>query len=186
MLAWGIVRDYKGVDVLLQAAATVPDVEVTVAGELWGEAGERVRAAAADPRLAGRVELREGFVPGEQLPALLADADVLALTYRHATASQNVTLAHVHGLPVLATRVGTFADQVRDGVDGLLVAPDDVAAVAGALRRLAEPGVLEGLRAGVPEVDLEGPWHAYLQTLTALADPAALAGPAAQGGAGRG
>jgi glycosyltransferase involved in cell wall biosynthesis len=170
LLAWGIVRDYKGVDLLLQAAAFVPEVQVTVAGELWGEAGERVRAAAADARLAGRVRLREGFVPGDELPDLLAQADVLTLTYRHATASQNVTLAHAHGLPVLATRVGTFGEQVRDGVDGLLVPPDDVAAVVAALRRLAEPGTLDRLRAGVPEVDLDGPWAAYLQTLTARAD----------------
>jgi glycosyltransferase involved in cell wall biosynthesis len=170
VLALGMVRDYKGVDLLLRAAATVPEVEVTVAGEQWGSAGERVRELARDPRLAGRVRLSAGYVPGVQIPALLAGHDVLALPYRHATASQNVMLGHAHGLPVLASTVGTFPAQVRDGVDGLLVPPDDVEALAGALRAVGDPDRLARLRSGVPVVDLDGPWRDYVATL--VHDPA--------------
>jgi glycosyltransferase involved in cell wall biosynthesis len=97
---------------------------------------------------------------------LLAAHDVLALPYRHGTASQNVLLGHAHGLPVLATTAGTFAADVTDGVDGLLVPPDDAAALAGALRTLREPGALERLRHGVPDVDVRAPWQAYVAALT--------------------
>lgn len=166
VLALGMVRDYKGYDLLLEAARDVPQVHVTVAGEQWGEAGERVRRLALDPALTGRVSVRAGYLPGVEVPAVLAVHDVLALPYRHATASQNVFLGHAHGLPVLATRVGTFGAEVRDGVDGLLVPPDDVAALAAALRRLAVPGVLEELRDGLPELDVAGPWALYLAALT--------------------
>jgi glycosyltransferase involved in cell wall biosynthesis len=93
---------------------------------------------------------------------------VLALPYRHATASQNVFLAHAHGLAVLATTVGTFSDEVRDGVDGLLVPPSDVPALTAALARMSEPGVLASLRAGLPDVDVAGPWGEYVKTLTTL------------------
>jgi glycosyltransferase involved in cell wall biosynthesis len=93
------------------------------------------------------------------VPALVAAHDVLALPYRHATASQNVLLGHAHGLPVVATAVGTFGDQVRDGVDGLLVAPDDVPALVTALRAVADPARLAALRRGVPAVDLDAPWQ---------------------------
>lgn len=165
VLALGIVRPYKGVDVLLEAAAAVPAVRVTVAGEQWGEAGDAVRRLAADPRLAGRVDVRDGYVPAGDLPALLGAHDVLALTYRDATASQNVLLAHAYGLPVLASAVGTFPEQVRDGVDGLIVPPSDVDATAAALRRLTEPGTLDGLRSAVPPVDEDGAWDGYLKVL---------------------
>ena len=165
VLALGMVRDYKGIDLLLEAAAEVPDVTVTVAGEQWGRAGERVRELAADPRLVGRVRLEPGYVPGERIRALVADHDVLALPYRHATASQNVLLVHAHGLPVIATAVGTFARQVVDGVDGLVVPPGDVWALVGALREVARPDRLAELRGGVPGVDLDGPWQRYLQTV---------------------
>lgn len=167
VLALGMVREYKGFDLLLEAAREVPGVHVTVAGEQWGDAGERVRALAADPALAGRVTLQPGYVPGAEVPRLLAGHDVLALPYRHATASQNVLLGHAHGLPVLATRVGTFADQVRDGVDGVLADPGDAGELAAGLRRLVAPGALTELRRGLPDVDVHRPWAAYVETLTA-------------------
>jgi len=167
VLGLGMVRDYKGYDLLLTAAVAVPGVSVTIAGEQWGEAGERVRQLAEDPALAGRVSVRAGYLPGADVPALLADHDVLALPYRHATASQNVVLGHAHGLPVLATRVGTFGDDVRDGVDGLLIEPDDVDELVAGLRRLTEPGVLQALRAGLPELDVRTPWAQYMRALTA-------------------
>jgi glycosyltransferase involved in cell wall biosynthesis len=165
LLALGVVRDYKGVDLLLEALREVPDLRLTVAGEMWGEAGERVRRLAADPALSGRVDVRDGYVPAPALAPLLAAHDVLALPYRTATASQNALLAFAHGLPVLATRTGTFTHDVRDGVDGLLVEPGSAAALADALRALAEPGRVETLRHGVRAPDLEGPWHAYLGAL---------------------
>jgi glycosyltransferase involved in cell wall biosynthesis len=171
VLALGMVRDYKGYDLLLTAAREVPEVRVTIAGEQWGEAGERVRRLAADPALAGRVTVRAGYIPGIEVPELLAAHDVLALPYRHATASQNVFLAHAHGMPVSATTVGTFGSEVRDGVDGLLVPPDDVSALASALVRLSAPGAVQNLRLGLPDVDVEAPWVEYVKALTTLGTP---------------
>jgi glycosyltransferase involved in cell wall biosynthesis len=165
LLALGLVRDYKGTDLLLRAVQRVPDVRLTVAGELWGEAGERVRALAADAAVAGRVAVREGYVAGPALAPLLAAHDVLALPDRSATASQNALLGHAHGLPVLATRVGTFPQDVRDGVDGLLVPPGDVDALAEALQRLLAPGVLDRLRSGVRAPELQGRWDPYLDAV---------------------
>ena len=48
-------------------------------------------------------------------------------------------------------------------------------ALAAALRRLAAPGQVEALRAGVPEVDLAGPWREYVAALTAPAGRVASA-----------
>lgn len=167
VLALGMVREYKGVDLLLAAAAAVPDVAVTVAGEQWGRAGAEVRRRAEDPRLAGRVRLQPGYVAAADIADLLREHDVLALPYRHATASQNVQLAFAHAMPVLASDTGTFGAQVRDGVDGVLVPPGDVAALERALARLAGPGVLERLQRFVTPPDLEAPWRAYLAVLLA-------------------
>ncbi len=169
LLALGIVRDYKGVDLLLDAMLDVPELELTIAGEMWGDSGRRVKELAADPRLAGRVEVHSGYVPADRIAALLARHDVLTLTYRHATASQNVLLAKLHGLPVLATHVGTFGGQVRDGVDGLLVPPDDRASLVEALRRLADRGYAGQLRSAVRPPDLSGPWAHYVGGIEVLA-----------------
>lgn len=169
LLALGIVRDYKGVDLLLDAMLGVPELTLTIAGEMWGDSGRRVKELAADPRLAGRVEVHSGYVPADRIAALLARHDVLTLTYRHATASQNVLLARLHGLPVLASHVGTFGGQVRDGVDGLMVPPNDRAALVDALCRLSDRGYAAQLRSEVRPPDLSGPWAHYVGAIEALA-----------------
>ena len=169
ILSLGIVRDYKGVDLLVDAVGDVPGIHLTVAGELWGDAGRRVRELASDPRLDGRVDVHSGYVPADRIAGLLARHDVVALPYRSATASQNALLARLHGVPVLASAVGTFPDHVRDGIDGLLVPPSDREALVAALRRLREPGCVDRLRAAVRPPDLSGPWANYVGGIEALA-----------------
>ncbi|AXG12912.1 glycosyltransferase family 4 protein [Intrasporangium calvum] len=169
LLALGLIREYKGIDVLLRAMLDVPDVSLTIAGEVWPSQREVIGRLVTDPRLAGRVELREGYVPADELAALLADHDVLTLPYRSATASQNVILGHAHGLPVLASDIAPFSGQIEDGVNGLLVPPEDERALAGALRRLRDPEVRARLAEGVQTPDLSGPWANYLGTIEALA-----------------
>ncbi|GAA4376389.1 glycosyltransferase [Actinomadura verrucosospora] len=166
LLFFGIVRPYKGLDVLLRALAEGPDdVALTVAGEFWGGLDE-TRELIRSLDLTSMVELRPGYVPAADVPGLFAAADALVLPYRTATASQNVWMAHEHGLPVIATDVGGFAAQIRDGADGLICRPDDVASLASALRRFYEPGEPERLRSGVRPVDHGPLWTAYLDALT--------------------
>jgi D-inositol-3-phosphate glycosyltransferase len=169
LLFFGLVRPYKGLDVLLRALAEgPPDVTLTVAGEFWGGT-EATRVLIAELGLSDRVELRPGYVPAADVPALFASADALVLPYRAGTASQNVDVAHSRGLPVVATRVGTLGDAVRDGVDGLLAEPDDVTSLRAALRRLYTPGVLADLRAKVVPPDVGAAWEPYLDAVLAAA-----------------
>jgi glycosyltransferase involved in cell wall biosynthesis len=166
LLFLGIVRPYKGVDVLLRALAAGPEgVTLTVAGEFWGGAAPRLRRLAVELGVADRVEFREGYVPAGRLPALFDAADALVLPYRSATASQNVWLAHTHRRPVIATRVGSFPEQVRDGVDGLLCRADDAADLARALHRFYTPGTPQRLRRGIEEVPTQELWEEYLEAL---------------------
>ncbi|MBO3745090.1 glycosyltransferase family 4 protein [Streptosporangiaceae bacterium NEAU-GS5] len=166
LLFFGIVRPYKGLDLLLRALAMVPGVGLTVAGEFWGGLDETT-ALIAELGLGDRVELRPGYVAASDVPALFDAADALVLPYRSATASQNVWLGHEHGVPVIATRVGALPDNVADGVDGLLVEPGSAEALAEAIGRFYEPGVARKLREGVRAVDPAPYWAAYVETLVA-------------------
>ncbi|MGW4402986.1 glycosyltransferase family 4 protein [Nonomuraea sp. NPDC004702] len=165
LLFFGMVRPYKGLDLLLRA---LPEgISLTVAGEFWGGLDE-TKALIDELGLADRVELRPGYVPAADVPKLFAAADALVLPYRSATASQNVWLGHEHGVPVIATRVGALADHVTDGVDGLLVEPGDAGALRAAIERFYASGEPERLRSGVKAVDPEPFWAAYAGALLAL------------------
>ncbi|MCG5218369.1 glycosyltransferase family 4 protein [Streptosporangium soli] len=164
LLFFGIVRPYKGLDLLLRA---LPDgVALTVAGEFWGGL-EETRRLIGELGIGDRVELRPGYVAAADVPGLFAAADALVLPYRSATASQNVWLGHEHGVPVIATRVGALADNVTDGVDGLLVPPGSAEALREAIVRFYEPGEPERLRSGVKAVDADPFWAAYIERLLA-------------------
>jgi glycosyltransferase involved in cell wall biosynthesis len=165
LLFFGIVRPYKGLDVLLRALAQAPSqVTLTVAGEFWGGTAGTERLIA-ELGLADRVTLRPGYLPADQLPALFAASDALVMPYREATASQNALLAFAHGLPVITTTAGALAEPVRDGVDGLTCAPGDIQDLLRVLTSFSDPEVARRLRAGVPAVDPEPGWAAYLRAL---------------------
>ena len=170
LLFFGIVRPYKGLDVLLRAMARAPShVVLTVAGEFWGKAEADTRALISQLGLGTRVALRPGYVPADQIPGLFARTDVLVLPYRSATSSQNAWLAFEYGVPVVATRAGTLADAIRDGADGIVCEPDDEEGLLRALVRVSAPGEADRLRSAVRPADPGGYWDAYLEALLGLA-----------------
>ena len=167
LLFFGIVRPYKGLDVLLRALAQAPaHVTLTVAGEFWGDSTE-MDNLIAELGVADRVTLRPGYVPADQIPALFGAADALVMPYREATASQNALLAFSHGVPVITTTAGSLAEPVRDGVDGLTCAPADTEDLLRALKEISDPEVVRRLRAGIPVVDPDRGWADYLRVLLA-------------------
>lgn len=166
LLFFGLVRKYKGIDILLRALAAVPDISLTIAGEMWGKQRGSLEGLVNELGLGDRVSLRPGYVPADQIAGLFEQSDSQVLPYRKATGSQMVDMAFTHGVPVIASRTGSLGAQVRDGVDGLLFEPEDVAALTAAIKHFYEPGVAAGLRARIPRLASEGDWQAYVSALT--------------------
>jgi glycosyltransferase involved in cell wall biosynthesis/SAM-dependent methyltransferase len=167
LIFFGLVRPYKGLDVLLRALAAGPsDVRLRVVGEFWGGTAA-ARGLCHELGLSDRVELRDGYVAAEEVPGLFSDVDALVLPYRTATGSQGVWTGFEFGVPVIATRAGHLADDIRDGADGLVAEPDDVESLAGALTRFYATGVPERMRSAVTPVDPQPYWDRYLKALTA-------------------
>jgi glycosyltransferase involved in cell wall biosynthesis/SAM-dependent methyltransferase len=167
LIFFGLVRPYKGLDVLLRAlAAGPPGVQLRVVGEFWGGA-EATLELCHELDIADRVELRDGYVAAEEVPGLFRDVDALVLPYRTASGSQGVWTGFEFGVPVIATRAGHLADDIRDGVDGVVASPDDVASLTDALNRFYTAGVPEKMRNEITPVDPQPYWDRYLNALTA-------------------
>lgn len=139
LLFFGAVRPYKGVEDAIRAMAQLDrsvQARLVVAGRFWdGSAGlaELVhRLGVAD-----RVQLRDGYVLDEEVGQLFDWSDAAILPYRSATQSGVVQLAFAHRRPVIATTVGGLPSAIRDGVDGILCPPEDPAALAEAIQRMA-------------------------------------------------
>lgn len=121
----------KGYDVLVQALPQLPEVTAVVIGE--GEERPQLVAMAQRLGVAKRLEL-----PGwsDEPRRELAAFDVFVLPSRFEGLPLSVIEAMLAGLPVVATDVGSVAEAVVDGSTGMLVPPDDVDALAGAIGAL--------------------------------------------------
>ncbi|MGB8273750.1 MAG: glycosyltransferase [Alphaproteobacteria bacterium] len=137
LLFFGLVRPYKGLDILIEAMGRLADrdVHLTVVGEFWSgraEAEARIRALG----LEDRVELVPRYVTDQEAAAYFARADAVVLPYRSATGSGVVSLAYRYDKPVIVTRVGGLPDAVEEGETGLIVPPESPAALAEAISRM--------------------------------------------------
>ncbi len=164
LLYFGIVRPYKGLDVLLHALAELPAVHLVVAGEFWGGI-EPYTTLIKELGITSQVTIHPSYATDQELADYFAACDALVLPYRGGTASQNVGIGHAFGVPVIATSAGSMAEHIRPGIDGLICEPDNVASLVLAITNFYAPGTAERLQAGVPHITTVDGWQAYLTAL---------------------
>ncbi len=141
----GRLRPEKAHEVLIAAVARLrpawPDVKLRIVGD--GPREAELRELVARLGLRDCVEL---LGHRDNVPALLRDADLFVLPSRTEASPNAVLEAMAAGLPVVASKVGGIPEAVTDGATGLLVPPDDVEALAGAVFHLfATPSLGERL-----------------------------------------
>lgn len=133
LLFFGLIRDYKGLDWLLDAFAQVkdPDYKLIIAGEFYSH-GEKYHEQAEALQLENRLEWRTQFVPDNEVRYYFSAADLIVQPYKTATQSGVTQIAYHFEKPMLVTRVGGLAEIVPDGKVGYAVEPD-VESIAQAL-----------------------------------------------------
>jgi glycosyltransferase involved in cell wall biosynthesis len=137
LLAVGAIVRRKGYDVLVTAldALRTLDWRLTIVGDARDpDAARALKAQIAAAGLGERI-MFAGAVAREQLPALYAAADLFVLPSRYEGFGMAYAEAIAHGLPVIGTTAGAITETVPADA-GVLVAPDDAAALAVALRSL--------------------------------------------------
>ncbi|MBP3425959.1 MAG: glycosyltransferase family 4 protein [Rikenellaceae bacterium] len=174
MLFFGLVRDYKGLDILLDAWARLKSTGATegrrliVAGEFY-----------TDPRpyteqierlgLSEDVILHNWFVPDEQVPLYFSLADALVLPYRTATQSGVTQIAYNFDVPMIATDVGGLGEIVIHERTGLMCEPS-VEGVAAALERFWNEELHDSMVAAMPEEKKRFSWDHAIDALLSAAD----------------
>jgi glycosyltransferase involved in cell wall biosynthesis len=145
----GRMRAYKGIDLLRDAWALFqprhPGATLLVAGE--GDAEALAPGLSALPG----VTVQDRWLDEAEMAALVAGADAVVLPYREASQSGVAPVAHGMGVPVVATSVGGLAEQVRDGVDGVLARALTAEALAEAMAVVADPARRAALAEGARE-----------------------------------
>jgi glycosyltransferase involved in cell wall biosynthesis len=133
ILSFGILRPYKGIDVLLEAFADMHGAELWIVGRPWMDV-EPLREAAA--RAGGTVRFVDRFVSEAEVPAYFRRADVVALPYRSIDQSGVLYTALAFGKAIVASAIGGFRETGDDHGAVRLVPPGDPAALREALDHL--------------------------------------------------
>lgn len=171
LLMFGIIRAYKGLDVLLQglALSTRPSVKLSVVGEPWQDAGD-VPRLASELGIKQKLDLVLRYVPDAEAANYFARADVVMLPYRSVTGSGVLPLAFYYGKPVAASRLAGFAELVHEGETGWLLPPGDKAAWAHAIDQVLSADAAVRMGSAIRTVRQQLSFDTFATTVLRLAD----------------
>ena len=169
ILFFGLVRKYKGLMDLIDAMSLVRSRDITclAAGEFYDKKNSyeaRIQALGLD----GRVRLIDRYVPNDEVEPYFAAADVVVLPYRSATQSGIAQMAFRFGRPVISTSVGGLPESIDDGRTGILVPPNDPAALAKAIGQYYDESLEARFAAGIRADEGRFSWDRVVETIEAL------------------
>jgi len=172
ILFFGRVRPYKGTEALLDAfrllsADKEGKYRLIVAGEpIKGceEYLQEIQSTVSRDFDRGQVMLRMQFIPDDEVEVYFKAADVLVLPYKEIFQSGVLFLAYAYGLPVVATDVGSFREEIVEGSTGFLCEPGDPAEMARAIEAYFTSDLFRNLDTRRPEIkdyaNRNHSWHA--------------------------
>ncbi len=127
ILAFGLIRPYKGTDILLRAFREVEGAELWIVG-LSKISMEPLRRLAAEAP--GKVRFVDRFISDPEVPALMRRADLLVLPYRTVEQSGVLYTGLAFGKPMVLSAVGGFPEVAEHGGARLVPAGDEHALAA--------------------------------------------------------
>ncbi len=127
VLFFGFIRDYKGLDLLLESFSdpwfAKNNIKLIVAGEFYSDASEYLQMIK-DLRLTSQVILKKDYIPNSEVENYFNAADLVAQPYKSATQSGVTQIGYHFNKPMLVTDVGGLAEIIPHGKAGYVVKPD--------------------------------------------------------------
>ena len=167
ILFFGFIRNYKGLDLLLDAMALLPeslqDVNLLVAGEYYEDSAPYDEIIARK-QLENRIELHTKFIPNDDVRLYFSAADIVAQPYRNATQSGVSQIAYHFETPMIITNVGGLSELVPHGEAGWVCEPT-AESLAEAVVSMYEPGRIEHVRTSLKELKKQFSWPSMVKAL---------------------
>ncbi len=175
ILFFGLIRDYKGLDLLLRAFADSrlrnKKTKLIVAGEFYSNA-ELYEQLERDLDIAEHIVWYKEFIPADQVRYFFAAADLVAQPYKTATQSGITQIAYHFERPMLVTDVGGLAEIVPHGKVGYVVKPE-ADAIADALVDFIDNHHESDYHEGILQEKTKYAWSNMTAALVKVADESA-------------
>lgn len=138
ILFFGFIREYKGLDILLDSYSIVhkknPDIKFIIAGAIASKSlAQLYKNKISTFQRDGSLITNFNYIPSDKVATYFTAADFVVLPYKDIDHSGIVHLAYSFEIPIIATNVGDFAETIEEGKSGYLVKKNDPDALANAI-----------------------------------------------------
>ena len=170
LLFFGLIRDYKGLDILIDAFSLLDDsYTLTIAGEPYGSFEKYEKAISLSPAK-DRIRVFPRYIPDSEVKDFFSAADLTVLPYRSATQSGISSIAYNFDVPLVVTDTGGLKATVGKTGTGLVAESAEAGAIAREIRRFfSEPGLGSLCRENIRKEKERLSWASFARGLTDFA-----------------
>ena len=171
LLFFGLIRDYKGLDILLDAFGKLDDTySLIIAGEPYGSFAKYEQIISSSPAK-DRIKLFTSYIKDSEVKYYFSAADLAVLPYKSATQSGISAISWHFEVPMVVTDVGGLKQAVGDSGTGLVAEKPDPDLVAAEIRRFFSDGNLRTLCVNSIKVEKERlSWKSFARKLIEFSD----------------
>jgi glycosyltransferase involved in cell wall biosynthesis len=171
ILYFGIIRDYKGFDILLNAIAELKDsgldFHLLAGGECYGS-DEKYTQLISNLGISDYITWHNKYIPDSEVSNYFSAADVVALPYRTASQSGVTQIAYSYDLPVIVTKVGGLPEIVDEGQSGITIEPENPTELANILEKNLEAGTFLEMAAYIKKFKQKFSWEYFVNGIESV------------------
>lgn len=158
ILFFGFIRDYKGLDLLIDAFSRLDDTyQLVIAGECYGSFEKYIKQIESLPNK-HNIHSFNTYISDDKVPVFFSAADVCVLPYKSATQSGITAIAYHFDLPLIATDVGGLKENIFDGKTGLIAQKADSASIEKEIKNYFQNNLKGNFEKNIQVIKKEKSW----------------------------
>jgi len=170
LLFFGLIREYKGLDILINAMEKIKteleDYTLLIVGECY-ENENKYTELIKKAGITDNVKCHYSFIPDNEVGKYFSAADVVVLPYKTASQSGIVQIAYHFDTPVIVSNVGGLPEIVDEGRTGYCVDPNSNA-FAKAIKAFYENDNISEMNSNISEYKSQFSWDAMVKAIEKL------------------
>lgn len=165
ILFFGFIRDYKGLDLLIEAMNHLPEeYHLIVAGEVYGSF-DKYSKLIDGSKLKERIHLFNHYISDDEVNLYFSASDVCVLPYKSATQSGITSISHHFNLPIIATDVGGLKETIEHKETGLIVEEPSSEKIAKSILEYYSNNYKEKFSAKIQKEKAENSWSNFAKKI---------------------
>lgn len=165
LLFFGFIRDYKGLDLLIESLTFLPEeYHLIVAGEVYGSF-DKYDKFIESTGTSDRVHLFNQYISDAEVTNFFSAADVCVLPYKDATQSGITAISHHFELPIIATDVGGLKENTKHLKTGLIVEKPESRLIAKSIEQYFDENHKERMSENIAIEKAENSWENFAKKL---------------------